>query len=337
MIDDVAHRVMRATFRVDANIGREREIAGYLREAGVPHAFYKQEGLFKTREAGHVLDVLRAVAQPQRRSNRYKAWSTPFFGVKLRHLPGLDDVPSSHPLMARLLEWKTLAEQERFANLFSAMLHGSGLAARELLLADSPRELTNYEHIFEILLERALVERPGLSQLIEMLANWVDGDDLPPGENPGVQRIESERDAVQIMTVHKAKGLEAEVVVLFGGYARMWPREDVSVFHRDGAREVVIGTEARRSVKMFIEREERAEDERLLYVAVTRARAKLYLAMFPEDATLRPLNGYYKISTSDGKRCHRPRRTEDACGTGRHGNHCVGFDCHRRCFDRPCD
>ncbi|HTR63088.1 MAG TPA: UvrD-helicase domain-containing protein [Candidatus Binataceae bacterium] len=285
----------REVFVLTRTLMESREMAGYLREAGVPYAFYKQDGLFKTREAGHVLDVLRAVADPQRRSNRLKAWSTPFFGVALRDLPGLDDVAPSHPLMARLLEWKALAEAESFADLFSAMLHQSGLAARELLLADSQRELTNYEHIFEVLLENSTSDARDLTDLVQMLASWVDGDDLPPGENPGVQRLESERDAVQIMTVHKAKGLEADVVVLFGGYGQAPPQRDkVSVFHADGARQVIAGTSARAAAKPELDRESNAEDERLLYVALTRARAKLYLAMFAEKATLRAINGYYR-------------------------------------------
>src|SRR5208282_1906511 len=251
-------------------------------------------GLFETREAGHVLDMLRAVAEPHRRSNRYKAWATPFFNVKLRDLPGLDEVPPSHPLMARLLDWKAIADREQFAELFSAMRHGSGLAARELLLADTLRELTNYEHIFEILLERAMAERSSLAELIETLASWVDGREMPPGENPGVQRLDSERDAVQIMTVHKSKGLEADVVVLFGGYARGFPGDDVTVFHTGGARRVVFGRDAREAARAQIKDEEQEEDERLLYVALTRARAKLYLALFPHDATRMALNGYYR-------------------------------------------
>ncbi|MGO9453956.1 MAG: UvrD-helicase domain-containing protein [Candidatus Binataceae bacterium] len=270
------------------------EIATYLRDAGVPYAFYKQDGLFETREAGHVLDVLRAVAEPHRRSNRYKAWATPFFNVQLRDLPGLDDVPPSHPLMARLLDWKAMADREQFAELFSAMMHGSGLAARELLLTDTLRELTNYEHMFEILLERAITERASLAELIEMLASWVDGREMPPGENAGVQRLDSERDAVQIMTVHKSKGLEADVVVLFGGYARGYSRDDVTVFHTGGARQVVLGRDAREAARAQIKEEEQQEDERLLYVALTRARAKLYLALFPKDATRMRLNGYYQ-------------------------------------------
>jgi len=271
-----------------------REIAAYLREVGVPFAFYKQDGLFQTREAGHVLDALRAVAEPHRRSHRLKAWSTPFFGVALRDLPGLDNVPPTHPLMMRLLEWKALADAERYADLFNAMLHQSGLAARELLLADSQRELTNYEHLFEILLESAMGEARDLLDLVEMLASWVDERDLPRGENPGVQRIESEREAVQIMTVHKAKGLEADVVVLFGGYARGPQRYDVTVFHDNGVRQIIAGSDARAAAKRQIDAESSAEDERLVYVALTRTRAKLYLAMFPNDSTRAPLNGYYQ-------------------------------------------
>src|SRR5262249_12016708 len=97
-------------FVLTRTLMESREIAGYLREAGVPYAFYKQDGLFKTREAGHILDVLRAVAEPHRRSHRLKAWSTPFFGVALRDLPGLEEVAPDHPLMARLLQWKALGD-----------------------------------------------------------------------------------------------------------------------------------------------------------------------------------------------------------------------------------
>jgi exodeoxyribonuclease V beta subunit len=282
-------------FVLTRTLMESREVAGYLREVGVRYAFYKQDGLFKTREAGHILDVLRAVAEPHRRSHRLKAWSTPLFGVALRDLPGLEEVAPAHPLMARLLQWKALGDQRRFAELFSAMLHESGLVARELLLADSQRELTNYEHVLEILLERAFFAARDLFDLIQMLASWVDGDDLPPGESPGVQRLESERDAVQIMTVHKAKGLQADIVVLFGGYATAPPQRDrVLVFHSDGERRVIAGQSARNAARHQLGNEESAENERLLYVALTRARKKLYLAMFPPHATLRKLDGYYR-------------------------------------------
>src|SRR6266481_8167839 len=45
------------------------EIAKYLGQAGVPFAFYKQDGLFQTREAAYVLDVLKGIDEPGRRSS----------------------------------------------------------------------------------------------------------------------------------------------------------------------------------------------------------------------------------------------------------------------------
>jgi exodeoxyribonuclease V beta subunit len=68
----------------------------------------------------------------------------------------------------------------------------------------------------------------------------------------------------------------------------------VSVFHGDGERQVIAGPSARKAAKEQLVNEESAENERLLYVALTRARKRLYLAMFPPEATLRKLDGYYR-------------------------------------------
>src|SRR6202167_6321095 len=67
------------------------EIGEYLRQAGVPFAFYKQDGLFQTREAAYILDLLRGIDELERRSNRLKAWATPFFAVDHDDLGRLDD------------------------------------------------------------------------------------------------------------------------------------------------------------------------------------------------------------------------------------------------------
>ncbi len=271
------------------------EIAGYLREAGVDYAFYKKDGLFETREAGDILDVLRAIAEPHRRSRRLKAWTTPFFGVPLGELAEAADAPPSHPLDAMLLEWAALTGQRRFAELFDAMLNRSGLVARELLLAPGPRELTNYEHIFEILLEQALAKNLSLGELIDLLARWIDRRTLPPGEDRDVQRLERDRDAVQILTVHKAKGLEADVVVLFGGFGTRTSRDDIAVYHDEqGDRRIAIGRAAQEIARDDIGSEQREENGRLLYVGITRARAKLYLPLLPEGSTAGYVNGSYQ-------------------------------------------
>jgi exodeoxyribonuclease V beta subunit len=274
-----------------------RAIAKYLREAGVTYAFYKQDGLFQTSEASDVLDVLRAIEEPASRSRRQRAWISPFFAVPYAELPKLENVAPTHPLIERLFEWKELADRERFSLLFKRLLHQSGLAYRELFLANSERELTNYQHIFEILLEQSLQKRLTLGEVIEALEGYINQRVTPPGLDGNVQRLESERAAVQIMTVHLSKGLEADVVFIFGGTSALPDWSKVGDFHAGRDRLVAVGGEAKKAFRAEILSEREAEERRLLYVAITRPRAKLYLALFPPKA-LRLFTGFYQYLNS---------------------------------------
>ncbi len=193
-----------------------------------------------------------------------------------------------------MYEWKALADQEQFEILFDQLVHRSGLVSRELFLSNSERELTNYLHIFEILLERILRERLSLGEAISQLESFIAETALPAGIDSNIQRIESERSAVQIMSVHMSKGLQADVVFLFGGTVlpNLVPR--VHVYHDDKLeRRIVIGNGGRALAKKFLERDAREENERLAYVALTRARVKLYLPVYPDRSTKKAVNGYY--------------------------------------------
>jgi exodeoxyribonuclease V beta subunit len=269
------------------------EIGGYLRERGVPFAFYKQDGLFQTNEASDIVDVLSAIAEPARHSRRLKAWMSPFFAVPFAQLAQIGELAPDHPLIERLFEWKVLADEERFVELFDHLLHQSGLVDRELFLSNSERELTNYLHIFEILLQEALRERLSIREIIARLQSYIAEAALPPGADSNVQRIESERRAVQVMTVHMSKGLEADVVFLFGGTGRPPDLAPVAIYHAGDARRLAIGKGAKDSARDAIKSEDEQESQRLIYVALTRARVKLYLPFLPTGSTLTRINGYY--------------------------------------------
>jgi exodeoxyribonuclease V beta subunit len=270
------------------------EISKHLRRAGVPYAFYKQDGLFQTREAAWILDVLRGIDEPGRRSNRLKAWATPFFAVDHCDLGRLDEERTRQPMLERLFEWRAHAEAGRFADLFDALLHQSGLVERELLLSDSRRALTNYEHIFEILTQQASRHGIVLAEVIELLDSYISERASPPGDDSNVQRLEDDRDAVQIMTIHKSKGLEADVVALYGGFFASTQPDPVSIYHSGNERRLVIGKPARDMAKLAIANEKAEENQRLLYVALTRARAKLILPFVPSDTLTQDLRGSYK-------------------------------------------
>lgn len=254
-------------------------LAEALREAGVPFSFYKQEGLFQTAEASAVRNLLGAIDDPADLSSRSLAWITPFFSVPLDALPDLVELPDSHPLLRRLIDWKELADARRFETLFARILDETGIVRRELLFKDDERALTNYLHLFELLLEEAHATGSGLTELVATLDAYLLGTREPSNQDGNVQRLESDRDAVQIMTIHKSKGLEAAVVFLYGGFTSR-PSDGLYAYHdREGTR--VLDVDADAEAKATANREIDEERQRLYYVALTRAKARLYLPFVP--------------------------------------------------------
>jgi exodeoxyribonuclease V beta subunit len=267
-----------------------REVSRALREAGVPFSFYKQDGLFQTDEARDVRDLLAAIDNPGDPGRRGRAWITPFFAVPLAALPDLADPPDSHPLVKRLTDWNELAGRRRFETLFAKILDDSGIIRRELFLKDDERALTNYLHLFEVLLEDARAAGCTLADLITTLNAYILEARKPPGEDGNVQRLESDREAVQIMTIHKSKGLEAAVVFVYGGFTR-FPSGGLHEYHEDQQRFLYVGDDdhAKKQAKEDREREE----QRLYYVALTRAKARLYLPLVSAESWSNRWDGGY--------------------------------------------
>lgn len=264
----------------------ERRLEKYLQQAGVPYAVFKHEGLFQTQEAHELYVLLRAIDDPHDRGKRLKAWETPFFGVDMKDLAQCRDLTESEPMFKLLLDWNHMARHQRFESLFTDILQHSGLVRREIFFKDSERELTNYLHLMEVLLEEVYLGRLDMRQLVVRMSAFLEGKRKPIGDDSNVKRLESDRDAVQILTMHKSKGLEASIVFLypFGGTSgEYWP------FHytnHDGDHvramhilkpEGKISPNLRQRVDLCA----REEDERLLYVALTRAKARLYLPYVP--------------------------------------------------------
>jgi exodeoxyribonuclease V beta subunit len=283
---------------------REGRILGAsLREAGVPHAFYKEDGLFKTDEAREICALLVAIDDPSDRARRLAAWLTPFFGLPLAALERARLVSTAHPLYARLQSWKALADARDFERLFEDIVRESGIVRREIFFAEGERELTNYLHVFELLLEHARRTHGTLRDLVHALSGLIEGTRLPLDLEGSVQRLESDRRAVQIMTIHKAKGLEAAVVFVAGGFAPS-PSDEVRIFHEGPARLAWVGPLEDAQVAARVKQEEREEEQRLMYVALTRAKGRLYLPCALEDGSgkgkrtrgeVKPLRGPYDI------------------------------------------
>ena len=267
------------------------EVAEALRSLEIPFTLYKPEGLLQGSEAREVYTLLKAIVDPQHRGARLNALTTPFFGVPWSEVYHYHTLPPGHHMLSQLSAWHHLALEGRYGALFYELLHHSGLAERELFFAESERELTNYQHIFEILLGLTSQSQCTPRELLAQLGRYIHGLESPPGSEDNIHRLYSDRQMVQVMTIHKSKGLEAPVIYLFGGFGSP-PEQSVNIIHDEQlGRRVLVGATARKAVAERLKHEQYQEDQRLLYVALTRAQVKLYL---PFVDSSRPLSGTYQ-------------------------------------------
>jgi exodeoxyribonuclease V beta subunit len=106
-----------------------------------------------------------------------------------------------------------------------------------------------------------------------------------------VQRQETDQHAVQVMTVHRAKGLEAWVVFVVGGIGFMPKSDDIAVIHDAAGKRVAVlkGSDVPVGATGH-------EDQRLAYVALTRARARVYLPVLPPKSKQpKPRGGWLAV------------------------------------------
>ena len=197
-----------------------KAVAGALAARGVPAVLYNQEGLYATPEARQVRDLLRAIADPHDPGQAPARLAD----AVLRALAG--GSPGGRRRRGRSAALRSsarLARGRRRASRSAASSRASSTRAassrRELFLGESARRLTNFQHLFEVLAaEAARAARP-LGDVVRRLSALCAKLVVPEPEEGNVQRLEGDRDAVQIMTMHKAKGLEADVVFLYGGFS----------------------------------------------------------------------------------------------------------------------
>jgi exodeoxyribonuclease V beta subunit len=255
-------------------------IAEALRARGLACALVESDRLFDTREAAELAAVLAAVAAPRDRSARMRALRSRFFDVPWADLMRVVDAPDHHPLIARLFDWAALAGRRAYEQLFRQIVEDSRFAERALVLGSGERAIINTWHLFEILLEEVARSRCDLHALVTKLAGWItDGSDRP--DDRDVQRAETDADAIRILTIHKAKGLEAPYVFLFG--AASPPKSSNVQTLRDAAgRALVVGPQDEPITKL-LQAEADAENQRLAYVALTRAKIRMYLPRYLDN------------------------------------------------------
>jgi exodeoxyribonuclease V beta subunit len=255
-------------------------VTGHLRRLGVPCVAYGTESVFQTREALEMERVLAAIAEPSDRGTVNAALATEFWGKSGAEIARIaaDEEELSRAASAAAIyraEW----ERRGFMPMFSAMLRDLEARTRLISLEDGERRLTNVLHLAEAL-HRA-EQQDGLG--IEGLLKWLRTRraEAEGGEETKI-RLETDDKAVRVITMHKSKGLEFPIVFCPCLFDPVVLRGDLSFHHPgDDHRPVLdLGTEGeeRAANEARARAEELSESMRLMYVALTRAKQRCYLA-----------------------------------------------------------
>ncbi len=252
-----------------------------LRDRRVPYTYYKKPGLYQSDEAMHLACLLHALAAPADSAALRMGLLSRFFALDLGETQAFEALPQSHRAKQLLDRWLRLSAERRWARLFRSMLTDSGLLLREAEQFDGERRLTNFEQIMQDLHRHACEENLDILGVWNCLDNQ-RRQNVTVSEEADLHRRETETPKVQLTTIHKSKGLDFPVVFLAGGFTSGTASPPFYKAHVD---DVVLYDLTDRE-KEHYRREQDAETRRLYYVALTRAKCKLYVPDFqPQRAS----------------------------------------------------
>lgn len=251
-----------------------------LRRRGVPAVVQGDASVFDTPEAAVLERVLRALAAPGDTGAVRAAIVSPLFGITADQLAEMRvDERRWEAWLERFHRWGDSWRMEGFAIALQRLLDEAAVAERVLRLPGGERTLTNVLHLGELLQGAAVEARRGPLALVEWLrAMRRDPDNRGGLASEAAQiRLESDDHALTLSTVHRSKGLEYDVVVcpfLASGSEPRNEQKDWPRFHdrAAGALTLDLNRPLRQDSLARARRDALAEELRLLYVALTRAR-----------------------------------------------------------------
>lgn len=285
--DEILAQLANGMMRSDIAIlyranAQSRVIEHALFNSGIAYRVYGGLRFFERAEIKHALAYLRLIDNPHDDTAFLRVVNFPARGIGSRTLEQLQDLAQAHgeslyrmtaqmsgTAGAKLAQFVKLIEALRFdtthlplAELVDHIIHHSGLIAHYKNEKEGADRVDNLNELVNA--AAAFTQIEGYSEGIGAGENTDDASVLTPlagflshaALEAGDNQAQTGQDAVQLMTVHAAKGLEFHTVFILGLEEGLFPHENS--LNDNG------GTE---------------EERRLMYVAITRARQKLYLTL----------------------------------------------------------
>lgn len=251
---------------------RSRHEASIIRDAlsslNIPSVYLSsRDSVFATPEARELLWILQAVLAPEVESGLRSAMATGILGLDAKSLDALNqDETAWDKLVEEFLHYRLLWNQRGVMPMLRALISARNIAENLLATPAGERRLTDILHISELLQEASLD-----LESEHALIRWLGQHIAEPDHNAASQqlRLESDKHLVQVVTVHKSKGLEYSLVWL--PFVANYRQQQSGIYHDRSTFHSQLDLGDDEESARLVEEERLAEDLRLLYVALTRS------------------------------------------------------------------
>jgi exodeoxyribonuclease V beta subunit len=302
-------------------------MAEALQSRGVPAVVNSGADVFGTDEARELLALLRAILRPRKKARLRSALATRLIGLDGSTLatlnagtpdPDSGETPESTRWLDQFSAWQRLWQKGGLAALFAELenppagLLPLGVTHRLALIPlVGERRATNYRHLTDLLLQASREDAPRPDEIVRWLAQQITRAESRSEVEETQLQLSTDRHAVQVVTMHKSKGLEYPLV--FCPYLADAQRKPGTVEKIAGTvsttngekQDQLVNTRLLDEIALGRRKEQLAnatleERLRLAYVALTRAKVRVWTCSYtpssrgprisPLDWILRPAN-----------------------------------------------
>ena len=252
-----------------------------LNAVGIPAVINSKQSVFTAPQAMELYTVLQAIAQPGHIPALKQALTVSWFNLDGQQFYSLsEDEAELDAWLSRFQDYFQLWQERGLLTMLQTLLQQELVEVHLCTQVQAERALTNLHHIIERLQQAAIDEHLTINKTLD----WLHFAILHAAQDSSEDRqlrLESDEDAVKIVTLHSSKGLEYPLVFCLS----LWQRNDrlkneknLIQCHENGEMIADLGSERFSERRDIALSEELAEDLRLLYVAVTRAQYRCYIA-----------------------------------------------------------
>ncbi|EMR13887.1 exodeoxyribonuclease V subunit beta [Methylophaga lonarensis MPL] len=249
-----------------------------LRQRGINSVQQGRENVFASKQATDLACLMLALAQPDHFHRLSTVLAGPLFQYSAEQLYQIQqDEAQWNDLIEQLQRLQQRWLHSGFMAMFRALLQLDNGLQRLLQQPDGERQLTNFLHLAELVQAESACQNHHIEAVNQWFARQQQASDTE--DETAQLRLESDAALVKIITIHSSKGLEYPIVFCPFNWTSRKPdnKAEIIEFHdpaQQHAASVALAEPLLSEAQTLAQQEKQAEELRLLYVALTRARER---------------------------------------------------------------